>query len=135
METYPFLSDEWMEAARRIRAEFAGRATTPPPPVRMNLVIKDAPGREGPLHAHLDGTSGEMLIELGHLENPDLTLTTDAETVRQVFVEGNAQAGMQAFMSGKVQVTGDMTKLMAMQATPPDPITIEVQQRLKEITQ
>jgi putative sterol carrier protein len=135
VETYPFLSDEWMEAARRIRAEFAGRATTPPPPVRMNLVIKDAPGREGPLHAHLDGTSGEMLIELGHLENPDLTLTTDAETVRQVFVEGNAQAGMQAFMSGKVQVTGDMTKLMAMQATPPDPITIEVQQRLKEITQ
>lgn len=135
MATYPFLSDEWMEAARQIRREFEGRVTTPPPPVRMNLIITDAPGRDEPLHAHLDGTSGEMLIELGHLENPDLTLTTDAETVRQVFVEGNAQAGMQAFMSGKVKVTGDMTKLMAMQATPPDPITIEVQQRLKAITE
>lgn len=134
MASYPFLSDEWMEAARAIRAEFEGQATTPPPPVRMNLVITDAPGREGPLEAHLDGTSGRMLIELGHLENPDLTLTTDAETVRQVFVEGNAQAGMQAFMSGKVKVTGDMTKLMAMQATPPDPVTLEVQKRLKEIT-
>jgi putative sterol carrier protein len=133
--TYPFLSDEWMEAARQIRAEFEGRATTPPPPVRMNLVITDAPGRDGPLHAHLDGTSGRMLIEIGHLENPDLTLETDADTVRQVFVEGNAQAGMQAFMSGKVKVTGDMTKLMAMQAMPPDPVALEVQQRLKAITE
>ena len=37
-------------------------------------------------------------------------------TAREVFVEGNAQAGMQAFMSGKVRIQGDMTKLMMAQA-------------------
>ena len=34
---------------------------------------------------------------------------------------GNPQAGMQAFMAGKIKVQGDMTKLMAMQQGAPDP--------------
>ena len=32
-----------------------------------------------------------------------------------MFIEGNQQAAMQAFMSGQIKVEGDMTKLMAMQ--------------------
>jgi len=38
------------------------------------------------------------------------------ETARAVFVDANPQAGMQAFMSGKVRVQGDMTKLMMAQS-------------------
>jgi putative sterol carrier protein len=42
---------------------------------------------------------------------------------------------MQAFMAGKIKVEGDVTKLMAMQATPPDPGTLELAGRIKEITE
>ncbi|MBA2326097.1 MAG: SCP2 sterol-binding domain-containing protein, partial [Actinobacteria bacterium] len=34
---------------------------------------------------------------------------------KEVFVSNNPQAGMQAFMAGKVKVQGDMAKLMASQ--------------------
>ena len=37
------------------------------------------------------------------------------DTAKALFVEGNPQAAMQAFMSGQIKVEGDMTKLMAMQ--------------------
>ena len=50
-------------------------------------------------------------------------------------MEGNPQAGMQAFMAGKIKVQGDMTKLMAMQQSTPDPISLEIQQRIKDITE
>jgi hypothetical protein len=43
-------------------------------------------------------------------------MSTDMDTAREVFVSGNQQAGMQAFMAGKVRVQGDMTKLMMAQA-------------------
>ena len=43
-------------------------------------------------------------------------MSTDIDTAREVFVSGNQQAGMQAFMAGKVRVQGDMTKLMMAQA-------------------
>ena len=49
---------------------------------------------------------------IGLLDDADVTLTTDYGTAKDVFVSGNQQAGMQAFMAGKVKVQGDMTKLM-----------------------
>ena len=41
---------------------------------------------------------------------------------------------MQAFMAGKVKVQGDMTKLMAMQQTAPDPAAQALADKIKEIT-
>ena len=134
-DKHPFLSHEWMEAARGIRKEFEGRGNPVPHQIRMNLNITEVPGREGAVEAHMDTTSGELILEEGHLDGPDLTVTLDSETARSIFIDGNPQAGMQAFMAGKVKVQGDMTKLMMMQAAPPDPTAIEVQQRLAAITE
>ncbi len=53
-----------------------------------------------------------MLFGKGTTDGADLTLSTDIDTARAVFVSGDQQAGMQAFMAGKVRVQGDMTKLM-----------------------
>ena len=39
---YPFLSDEWLEEARKIRAEYAGKSPAIPHVVRMNLVVTGA---------------------------------------------------------------------------------------------
>jgi putative sterol carrier protein len=42
---------------------------------------------------------------------------------------------MQAFMSGKIKVAGDMTKLMAMQSGAADPVAAELSQKIAEITE
>ena len=130
-----FLSDEWMAEAKKIREEFAGKGTPPAHAVRMNQIITDVPFGDGTINAYMDTSGGDIDMELGHLENPDLTVTIDYETAKAIFVDGNPQAGMQAFMAGKIKVQGDMTKLMAMQSGTPDPTAQEVAARIKEITE
>lgn len=134
-KAYPFLSEEWIEAARAIRAELEGKATTKPPPFRMNQIVTGVPFGEGELKAHTDTTSGELVLELGHLDNPDVTVTLPYDTARAILVEQDQQAAMQAFMSGQIKVEGDMMKLMALQTTQVDPVALEAAQRIKEITE
>src|SRR4051812_29981938 len=102
----------------------------------MNLVVTDVPAdvAPSPIDAHMDTTSGQVEMETGHLENPELTVTLDYDTAKAILVEQNPQAGMQAFMAGKIKVQGDMTKLMAMQQGAPDPTAVQVAARIKEIT-
>ncbi len=134
-DKHPFLSDEWMTAAKAIREEFRGKAAAPPHAVKMNQIITDVPFGEGTMNAHMDSSSGELEFEQGHIDSPDVTVTLDYETAKAIFVEGNPQAGMQAFMAGKIKVQGDMTKLMAMQQGAPDPTAQEVAAKIKEITE
>ncbi|HXZ62293.1 MAG TPA: SCP2 sterol-binding domain-containing protein [Acidimicrobiales bacterium] len=137
MPSYPFLSDEWLDEARRIRAEYEGRTPPVPHTVRMNLVVTAVPFSEQDVHAHMDTSGGELILETGHLEDQDLKITVDWETAKAILVEGNAQAGMQAFMAGKVRVEGDMAKLMALGGTPgpSDSSAAELAARLREITE
>jgi hypothetical protein len=133
---YPFLSDEWLEEARSIRGEYAGKTPPIPNVVRMNLVITNVPFGDGDIDAHMDTSSGELELDMGHLEVQDLKVTVDYDTAKAILIEGNPQAGMQAFMSGKIKVEGDMAKLMALQAGPaPDASTAEMATRLKDITE
>ncbi len=133
--TYPFLSDEWMTAARDIREEFRGKTQPMTQKIKMNQVITEVPFGEGKIEAHMDSSSGEMEMELGHLSDPEVTVTVDYATAKAIFVDMNPQVGMQAFMAGKIKVQGDMTKLMAMQQTGPDPVAAEVAGRIKAITE
>lgn len=134
-DKYEFLSTEWMDAARAIRDEAGTPGTPPAHVVKMNLVITDAPFNDGAeIQAHMDTTDGEAKMDLGHLEGPDLTVTVDYDTAKAIFIDQNPQAGMQAFMAGKVKVQGDMTKLMAMQQGTPDPAAQEIALKIKEIT-
>ena len=135
MATYPFLSDEWMTAARDIREEFRGKTQPMTQSIKMNQVITDVPFGAGTIEAHMDSSSGEMEMELGHLSDPEVTVTVDYATAKAIFVDMNPQVGMQAFMAGKIKVQGDMTKLMAMQQTGPDPVAAEVAGRIKAITE
>ena len=137
MAKYPFLSDEWMDAAKAIREEYRGKAAPVPHVVKMNQIITDVPFGEGTIEAHMDTSSGEMEMDTGHIEGADVTVTLDYATAKAIFVEGNPQAGMQAFMAGKIKVAGDMTKLMAMQGGggAADPVADELAQKIAEITE
>jgi putative sterol carrier protein len=132
---YAFLSDEWLDAAKKIREEYAGKGGPAAHAVRMNQIITDVPFGSGSIDAHMDTSSGELSMDIGHLENPDLTVTLDYATAKAILVEGNPQAGMQAFMAGKIKVQGDMTKLMAMQQGTPDPVQAEIAAKIQEITE
>jgi hypothetical protein len=132
--THPFLSPEWIEAARKIREDFRGKPTTTPPAFRINHVVTDVPFGEGTLQAHTDTTSGDLEMDLGHIENPDVTVTIPYETAKAVLVNGDVQAAMQAFMSGQIKVDGDISKLMALQTAQVDPVALEAATRIKEIT-
>ncbi|HVM08015.1 MAG TPA: SCP2 sterol-binding domain-containing protein [Acidimicrobiales bacterium] len=136
MPTYPFLSPEWLDEARNIREEYKGKAGAAAPPLKMNQVITDVPFGEGRLDAHIDTTSGEMQMDVGHLDDAEVKITIPYSVAKALFVDANAQAAMQAFMSGQIKVEGDMTKLMSMQqaGAATDPVAIEIAQRLKAIT-
>ena len=112
-EKYPFLSDAWFDAAGRSIAR--ARDATPPPAPNLVMNLEVANGDET-IQFHMGSKSGETLFGKGHTDGADLTLATDIDTAKAVFVSGDQQAGMQAFMSGKVRVQGDMTKLMMAQA-------------------
>ena len=132
---YPFLSDEWLAEARRIRAEYEGKSMSFPHAVRMNLVVTAVPFGEVDIDAHMDTSSGELILDEGHLETPDLKVTVDYDTAKAILVDGNAGAGMQAFMAGKVRVEGDMAKLMALQSAPADGSAQDMAAKLRAITE
>jgi SCP-2 sterol transfer family len=135
MTTYPFLSDEWVTEARKIREEYEGRSGQVPHEMRMNLVVTDVPFGGGSIEAHMDSTDGSLKLELGHLELADLKVSVDYLTAKAILVDGNPQAGMQAFMAGRIRVEGDMAKLMTLQTLPPDETAKQVAQRLRDITE
>jgi putative sterol carrier protein len=132
---YPFLSPDWMNAARALRETMPRPDTAPPVAVRMNLVVTDTPF-DSDVQGHVDTTDGEVVIEDGHLDGPDLTVTVDYETARAIFIDQDAAAAMQAFMGGRIKVDGDLTKMLAMQASAaaPDANAQELANALRDIT-
>ena len=136
--SYEFLSPQWMDAARAIREKYAEQAANVTTSIRMNQVITEVPDGvyEGPtLKTFMDTSSGSIVMELGELDVPDLTVTTDYQTAYKIFVEQDQAAAMQAFMAGKIKVQGDMMKMMVMQTSmPQDEIAKTIAQEIKDIT-
>jgi hypothetical protein len=131
--TYRFLSAEWFEA---VRAIVDARDVEIPPhaELSMNLVVTDTPfGDDRELH--VGARDGKADWGQGHLADADLTLTTDYVTAKDIFMSGNPQAGMQAFMEGKVKLQGDLTKLMAAQVAGTGPGAPGLAEALSAITE
>lgn len=117
---HAFLSDEWIAAAREVRARHADDQREVNVEITMNQIITDVPFGDGTIESYLDTSTGTLILELGQLDDPDVTITTDYDTAKSIFVDRNFEQAMQAFMSGKIRVQGDMMKLMALQAAIPD---------------
>jgi hypothetical protein len=106
---HTFLSDDWFSAIEALRDE------APEPPAAMkdltiNVVVQGGP--DGEREVHMSGGQ----FEQGLADGAPTKITVPYDTAKALFVEGNPQAAMQAFMSGQIKVEGDMSKLMAMQA-------------------
>ncbi|MGH9138987.1 MAG: SCP2 sterol-binding domain-containing protein [Acidimicrobiales bacterium] len=126
---HEFLSDEWMDAVEALRDE----APEPPAAVKdlkINLVVTECPfgEREGHLNA------GQLAR--GFVDDAPTKLTVPFDVAKALFVNGDPQAAMQAFMAGKIKVEGDMTKLMAMQTAGAAPTEEQkaFQKKLQDLT-
>jgi hypothetical protein len=125
---HTFLSDDWFEAVEELRDE------VPEPPAALaglvvNIVVSGGP--EGDREIRMEGGK----FERGLAEGAPTKLTVPYDVAKSMFIDGNQQAAMQAFMSGQIKVEGDMTKLMAMQAAGgPTPEQVALQEKLKALT-
>jgi hypothetical protein len=136
---HAFLSPSWILAARKIRDEFASSGAAGPdaPSIRMNLTVTEVPFEPATMHAHVDSSSGTLDLDEGHLDNPDVVVTSDYVTTRSLFVDQDPAAAMGAFMSGKIRVQGELAKLLALQTSVPadaeGPVR-EIAARIKAMT-
>ena len=130
----PFLSDDWFTQAAELRKEYADIPVQPAAQdLQVNLRLTGGP--HGDTEAHLAPGDGGLAIGKGFLADAPTTVTLGHDAAREMFVNGNMQPAMQAFMKGEIKVEGDMTKVMALQqAGAPGPRQQELQQKIQAIT-
>ena len=139
MTTHEFLSPDWIDAALALRDEYADQLPDPPTPVRMNLVVTDVPhGHEDAVSASIDTAETGLLPRLGHLDDPELTVTLEYEVAKALFLDHDPEAVGQAFFGGRIRIDGDMSRIFLLQTIEPDPdqraLAETVSRRLMDMT-
>jgi len=136
---HPFLSPEWIAAARQIQDEFADRVEEPDESLRLNVTVVDAPFSDAHVLGHVDTTTGSAVPDEGHIGSPDLAVTVSYAIARQLLIDQQPESVMIAFMSGEIEVEGDVTRIFDLQdisATPEQQaLAEEIVQRLGAITE
>ena len=109
-----FLSQEWFAKVAEL-TNAAGDLQVPPAlaSLILNVTVNDAPG--GKTDLNISGGK----FEQGHSAAAPTKLTLTSDLLRRIFLEGDASAGMQGFMTGQLKVEGDMSKIMALQSARP----------------
>lgn len=136
---HTFLSDEWFDAVMALKDQHAPDTISAEFSIVMNQVISEVPFGTGRLEISVDTTSGAPHIVRGHRERADVTVRTDYATAKSVLIDQDPQAVMQAFMSGRILVEGDIAKLMTIQASAmgaveQHPDRAEIAKKLKDLT-
>jgi putative sterol carrier protein len=108
-----FLSEEWaQEVTNALNSSDEFQSAASGQQVKLQQVITDAPdGGEHKYYFELDG--GKVNIGIGELADAEATLTQSYEVAVAITKqELNAQ---NAFMQGKLKISGNMMKLMQLQ--------------------
>jgi len=125
---HAFLSPEWFAKVDELIAQ-AGDLQIPAEmkAVEVNVTVTSP---SGDAHVYLkDG-----LFSQGHREGVPTSLTLSAELARKIFVEGDAAAGVQAFLAGEMKADGDLAKLVAMSTVEPSEAQKALTKQIAAIT-
>jgi len=124
-----WLTQEWLEEERRLAESQPER---PGASSRMQYVVTGGP--EGEVRYYWILENGKLLeSQMGELSDSEVTLTTnydDAMKVQQGELDANA-----AFMQGRIKVTGNMAKLMALLPITNSPEYKQFQEDLRQVTE
>ncbi len=123
-----YLTQEWLDASKDLAADQPER---PGASARMQYVVTGTP--DGDVSYYWILENGKLLeSKVGTLDDAEVTLTQsyeDSVKVQKGELDANA-----AFMQGRVKVTGNMAKLMALLPLTNAPEYKALQDKVREIT-
>jgi len=126
---HQFLSDSWFEEVTKLRDAAAIEVPDALKDLVINVEVSGGP--DGDVGAHM--AKGGLLKGLA--DGAPTKLKIPYDVARKMMVDGDQSAAMQAFMSGQIQVEGDMTKLMSMQGGgPPSDAAKKLEEQIRAIT-
>jgi putative sterol carrier protein len=107
-----FLSDEWLsEVESRLNGSDAFQAAAKGQGARIQQKISGAPDGDVAYGFVLDG--GKVQMTRGDIDGAEATVTQDYPTA--VAIGKQELSGQQAFMQGKLKVSGNLMKIMQIQ--------------------
>lgn len=108
-----YLSKEWAkEVNNRLQASEALRNAARGQSCSIQQVLTDVPGG-GEKRYYFKVDHGAVELGLGEVQSPDATITQSYETA--VAIERGQLGAQSAYMQGKLQVSGNLLKLMSLQ--------------------
>jgi putative sterol carrier protein len=107
-----FLSEEWaQEMTTALNGSEDFKRVAGSQQAKLQQIVTDAPEGEAKYYFQLD--NGTAQVGLGELEGAEATISQNYDTAAAINrQELNAQ---QAFMQGKLKITGNLMKLMQLQ--------------------
>ncbi len=124
-----YLSQEWHDAAKALAEDFPER---PGASARMNYAVSGGP--TGDIAYYQIVENGRVVEQkIGSLPDADCTMSigfADSLKIQKGELDANA-----AFMQGKVKVTGNMGKVMALMPLTMSAEYKDIQVKLRELTE
>ncbi len=74
------------------------------------------------------------LFARGHRDGAPTSLALSVDLARKIFIDGDAAAGVQAFLAGDMKADGDLKSLVAMQTVEPSEPQKALTKRIAAIT-
>jgi hypothetical protein len=125
--TFNFLTQSWFDAVARLNQE-VGELNLPPnlAELTINVTVKS----ENPTLLHLQAGK----INQHHIQNADATIYIDQDTLNQIIHDNSVDTALEAFMTGKIFIEGDMSKVVALQSARPSQEQKALYKQIKEMT-
>jgi alkyl sulfatase BDS1-like metallo-beta-lactamase superfamily hydrolase len=124
-----WLTQEWLDETKKM-AE--GQPERPGASARMQYIVTGGP--DGDVHYYWVLENGKLLeSKLGDMDEPEVTMTQtydDAKKIQTGELDANA-----AFMQGRMKVTGNMGKLMALMPLTQSPEYKAIQEKIRAVTE
>ena len=107
-----FLTDEWASTmTEKLNASDDFKSAAANQQVKLQQVVTDTPdGGEGKYYFTID--NGAAQVALGELSDAEATITQNYETA--VAINKQELNAQNAFMQGKIKISGNMMKLMQL---------------------
>lgn len=122
-----YLSDEWFDKVKELTEEVNPEISPQAAELKINMTVTSD---DGNCDCCLNGGK----LEKGHLTDAPTKVTVPLVFAKRIFIDQDQAAGMQAFMSGKLKIEGDMSRMMALQGIQPTESQKKLQEMIRGIT-